>query len=546
METNLTEIIKKIRTAVLGREVRSSIADGLEYCGQISENAKADMDATAEAAKEAIDKTAEDAKNAIESNAASVKEQLSKDIDAKAAETLKTIPESYTELDGSVKQLKEDLSELYYNYKNYFNKKDVVYGKFVNLADSNVDYKNQILTNSEMAYIIMPVEIGKTYTITGLSYWIGYITKNDMVINHFGSDSKNLKNYTFTVNHDYADRLVINFKPNVYPPDTYMVVDGDKMYSNYYQYGNNFILKGNEIYAKRNGVYPSETTVYHVGAKRENSSLMELFSKLKNDVSDKIIYIDGGVYDIFDEVGGETFVNSITDSQSWEDVSVFIPQNTKIVGIGNVVLKFTPTAEQITPRASYLLSPLNGLGSYEIENITIIAENCRYCIHDESRNSHAYDGSIKKFKNVKCYKTYNPSIGYGTAFACGFNDKTSFYFYNCLFKSNSLPFSVHNYSKNVPSNNDSTHVYIDSCQFINTGDRVNYALRFGNLNYLQEDIKIDILNSYINKNIYLYAEASGVTRNSYEIMMCGCSDINVDVDSKLTTNPYVAQKYIIR
>lgn len=110
METNLTEIIKKIRTAVFGREVRGSIADGLEYCGQISENAKADMDATAEAAKEAIDKTAEDAKNAIESNAASVKEQLSKDIDAKAAAALESIPEEYTELDGSVKQIKEDLS----------------------------------------------------------------------------------------------------------------------------------------------------------------------------------------------------------------------------------------------------------------------------------------------------------------------------------------------------------------------------------------------------------------------------------------------------
>lgn len=113
METNLTEIIKKIRTAVLGREVKSSIADGLEYCGQISENAKADMDATAEAAKEAIDKTAEDAKNAIESNAASVKEQLSKDIDAKAAAALESIPEEYTELDGSVKQLKEDMSYVY-------------------------------------------------------------------------------------------------------------------------------------------------------------------------------------------------------------------------------------------------------------------------------------------------------------------------------------------------------------------------------------------------------------------------------------------------
>lgn len=93
MATNLTDIIKKVRTALRGEEVRGSIADGLEFCGQISENAKADMEATA----------------------ASTKEQLSKDIDAKVAETLKTIPESYTELDGSVKQLKEDLYELSYD-----------------------------------------------------------------------------------------------------------------------------------------------------------------------------------------------------------------------------------------------------------------------------------------------------------------------------------------------------------------------------------------------------------------------------------------------
>lgn len=93
MATNLTDIIKKVRTALRGEEVRGSIADGLEYCGQISENAKADMEATA----------------------ASTKEQLSKDIDAKAAAALKSIPESYTELDGSVKQLEEDIDNLYSN-----------------------------------------------------------------------------------------------------------------------------------------------------------------------------------------------------------------------------------------------------------------------------------------------------------------------------------------------------------------------------------------------------------------------------------------------
>lgn len=109
MAKNLTDIIKKVRTALRGEEVRGSIADGLEYCGQISENAKADMEATASAAKEAMNKTASDAKTTIETSAAATKEQLSKDIDAKAVAALKSIPESYTELDESVKRLKEDL-----------------------------------------------------------------------------------------------------------------------------------------------------------------------------------------------------------------------------------------------------------------------------------------------------------------------------------------------------------------------------------------------------------------------------------------------------
>lgn len=43
-------------------------------------------------------------------NLISTSAQVKKDIDAKAAETLKTIPESYTELDGNVKQLQEDFT----------------------------------------------------------------------------------------------------------------------------------------------------------------------------------------------------------------------------------------------------------------------------------------------------------------------------------------------------------------------------------------------------------------------------------------------------
>lgn len=46
---------------------------------------------------------------AIKNNLTSTSAQVQKDIDAKAAAALESIPESYTELDGSVKQLKEDL-----------------------------------------------------------------------------------------------------------------------------------------------------------------------------------------------------------------------------------------------------------------------------------------------------------------------------------------------------------------------------------------------------------------------------------------------------
>lgn len=44
-------------------------------------------------------------------NLISTSAQAKKDIDAKAAETLKSIPESYTELDGSVKQIRKELSD---------------------------------------------------------------------------------------------------------------------------------------------------------------------------------------------------------------------------------------------------------------------------------------------------------------------------------------------------------------------------------------------------------------------------------------------------
>lgn len=189
MATNLTDIIKKVRTALRGEEVRGSIADGLEYCGQISENAKADMEATAAATKEAI-----------ESNAAATKEQLSKDIDAKAAAALKSIPESYTELDGSVKQLKEDLADY---YKNWYE----IDGKLVGNRYERYGWEGTPPQKKESSYMkcievsVKPNELYSFWLQIG-NNWTGIMfvdANNNIIESHF--NGKEWVNY-----YDYRMR----------------------------------------------------------------------------------------------------------------------------------------------------------------------------------------------------------------------------------------------------------------------------------------------------------------------------------------------------
>lgn len=70
----------------------------------------------------------------IRNNLTSTSAQVKKDIDAKAAAALESIPESYTELDGSVKQLKEDLRN-----ENLFVKQSAVIGARLAANGTTVD-----------------------------------------------------------------------------------------------------------------------------------------------------------------------------------------------------------------------------------------------------------------------------------------------------------------------------------------------------------------------------------------------------------------------
>lgn len=84
-----------------------------ETLNRLSDVAGADVArAQAEAAAQNAREIVNNAEENINSFAEVSSQKVQKDIDAKAAETLKTIPESYTELYESVKQLKEDIKRI--------------------------------------------------------------------------------------------------------------------------------------------------------------------------------------------------------------------------------------------------------------------------------------------------------------------------------------------------------------------------------------------------------------------------------------------------
>ncbi len=172
--------------------------------------------------------------------------------------------------------------------------------------------------------------------------------------------------------------------------------------------------------------------IYYVGATREYTSLTRLFLDLAEDEAEKTIYVDPGVYDVFREYK-EAGIQSPPDDVTVGDYfsyNVFLPLNTKLIGIGNVRLEFSPSPDEITYAESRTWAPLNVTGACYIENIEIYCKNGRYCIHDDCHNK--YQNVNHYYKHVRCFYELgdtnekgqllglNNTIGFGFAQGCKF------------------------------------------------------------------------------------------------------------------------------
>ncbi len=180
--------------------------------------------------------------------------------------------------------------------------------------------------------------------------------------------------------------------------------------------------------------------IYYVGPNRQHTSITQLFLDLAEDESEKTIYIDAGTYDIFREYkqAGIPIPPDDVAIPDYFDYNAFLPLNTKLIGIGNVQLRFAPSAEEVTYGESRTWSPLNILGACHIENIEIYCKNGRYCIHDDSHNKDK--DTTHYYKNVRCVfesgdtNADGKRLGFSSATGNGMAQGTTFLYEDCTFE----------------------------------------------------------------------------------------------------------------
>lgn len=188
------------------------------------------------------------------------------------------------------------------------------------------------------------------------------------------------------------------------------------------------------------------------------------------------VYIHTGVYDILEELGGQTFIDSL-DNWTYELQGLRIQRdNVNLIGIGYPQLVFRMPGT-VTRQQSERTSCLN-LTHYStrVENLVLIAKNCRYVIHDEG-NGHSIPVH-HVLKNLRCIHEGNAAglWAYPTVLGGGNTGGSTYDLINCQFITDNYmqAMSYHCGSDQLPSKYN-----IDGCVGIaNNSDGISFRFSY--------------------------------------------------------------------
>ena len=248
------------------------------------------------------------------------------------------------------------------------------------------------------------------------------------------------------------------------------------------------------------------------------------------------IYINSGTYDYYDELGGESYLQSVNGADSnWSEAYM---GDVRIYGQGKVTINYMPPKEvaEKYPNAATYTSIINVGGDCHVENIELNVKYCRYAIHDESSYWTKNFNTRHVYKNVKAsyFDKAIPGSTGGQAFGCGFDNGQIYEFENCQFSSEStVGTSFHNRT--------STGAFITFKNCILDG---TYAsLRLGNVG-TQSETNVYLNNCILLKGLAYTIEALSIqSTNAYQVTSIGCNDFSVTFDSGLGSNDKPIIKY---
>lgn len=570
----ITELLDKIKTAVYGKDVRQSIHDAIQQCYYDGKAGSIDLEGR-QIAADAIEVEKSERKQEIAVERERINQFTSltegsttgdaelQDIrigtggkvytsagDAVRGQAMKldstlTDPEKAAPADV-VGELRSDLSEVATIRHNFFNKENATTGTY---ADGSIGNIIENRKNTDFISGYFDAEFGKIYVVSQTNYNYIETDENGIVLSRGGS-ATDQTNVVITPSNKNVKRIYVSWNRWVSPRttlDNYVATYENEGISGFVPYGGAVKVTDKAIedsnIALKSDITENGEEIYYVGANREYTSFTGLLKTLNGNTNHKTIYVEAGVYDIYAELGGKAYLDSITTDSEWKTVSVWIPDNTKVIGLGDVTFNYLPDASDFSnDNQVSCVSVLNVWGNATIENIKINAQNCRYCIHDEA-DGMTTDATPRRkaFKNLVLNKkanTYEAQTGYisGQAYASGMVDGFDYYFENCYF------YSRHNYcwTCHTGSNNAfasglrGSNITMNNCVF----ESPTWAgIRFGssNMGGSQEYVRVSLNNCFIQNRVILTTESgTGNAVNHYELSLLGCN--NVEIRDDYATN----------
>lgn len=480
--------------------------------------------------------------------------------DAKLAQTggvLSEVHDIRTGFDGAIyasagNAMRRQVSDLQSNMDSVFtiehsvnllNPENVTVGYFYKACENGDGSWSPILReNAAYACAFVDVKEPNKYTITKSSYAAYNVNADGQIVGNIAQDEAtpiiidtSVKGHISWGATGETVRIYFSWRFANYPVSSYMAVKGETMPSVYVPYGVTKSINSDVEVANVESV-----TEYHVrqDGTGDYTTLMGAFVDLADDDTKKIIYVQSGTYDIYDEIGGSTFVNSIpSEGASYWDYVTLVPENTSVIGIGGVTLEYLP--DSVPEVAAQFISPINiSDGDVHLENLKIVCKNCRYAIHDQTREDHP-NGYTHTYKNVVCIKdSAAGQTGYAQALGGGLNQGAYIEFDSCVFESYRTCFSYHNATRGY------ANIVAKNCVFNNLiATRGSYpSVRFGNVSGVQTHVPVNISGSYMNDGVLITNESSTERPNAFDLTLVNCTgDTSVDVTN--ATNIYTPRVY---